>query len=64
MTAVTSLTAPVRESAAHEGMTPYQRRSKIMSHELVLYVVIAIVVGSIAATVWLSVEAIAERLLR
>ena len=35
-----------------------------MSHELVFYVVIAIVVGSIAATVWLSVEAIAERLLR
>ena len=35
-----------------------------MSHELVFYVVSAVVVGSIAAAVWLSVEAIAERLLR
>ena len=34
-----------------------------MSPELVIYVVIAIVVISIAATVWLSVQAIAERLL-
>jgi hypothetical protein len=42
----------------------YQRWSKIMSHELVFYVVTAVVVGSIAATVWLTVEAIAERLLR
>jgi hypothetical protein len=41
----------------------YQRWSKIMSHELVIYVVIAMVVISIAGTVWLSVKAIAERLL-
>jgi len=34
-----------------------------MSHELVIYVVIAMVVISIAGTVWLSVKAIAERLL-
>ena len=35
-----------------------------MSHELVIYVVIAIVVFLTAAMLWLSVEAIAERLLR